>query len=683
MRDRSISRRAALSLLPAPLFSQQVQYRDYSRCLPDYLRQLVAQAVATRDAALAKLTTVEAIKQRQQWVRKTFWQLTGGEPEKTPLNLRVTAGFERSTYRVEKLLYESQPGVFVSANLYIPKAGRAPYPGVLFQMGHANNGKASGLYQKCCQGMAQLGFVVLAFDPMGQGERVNYPQADSPATRLRSADDEHTHPGQQMLLLGETATKMQAWDAVRSLDVLASLPMVDPKRLSSTGNSGGGTVTMFLTAIDDRLACAAPSCPNSENFACPDFNPPGSTDDAEQNFVNAGPVGFDRWDLLYPMAPKPLLITLSGKDFFGTYSSNYIKNGRAEFARLKSAYQRLGSNNLQWFESPLPHGLVYTMRMEIYKFLVQHLQGGKPPEEEPPTKPEADETLLVDPKGNVVRTKHHVFLSEKQIKRTPADLKTLLGLGELPTSPRNQKLSQVQAEGCTIEAGEVAVTDKVWAPYWIYRPRRVQKADEMILMLDSAGRNAKWAEEGLCHQLAQKGLNVCSMDVRAIGDLLPEAGRGATRQSIPHATEHAYAWASVMLGKPLVGQRVTDILALIRSMPGIQFTVVANGRLTIPALFAAAMEPRVAKLYLAGGLASFRHLIEVEQYREPFASFIPNILLHTDLPEVAKLMKGTLSLGGMMDARTATLQPALMERLYPNAKLFPDAAFMAERISGL
>src|SRR5204863_2909169 len=199
---------------------------------------------------------------------------------------------DRAEYRLEKIVYGSQPGFHAAANLYTPTAGEPPFPGVLFQMGHSTNGKAYGVYQQCCQGLAQLGYMVLAFDPMGQGERTYYPRPNGVTTRLRSADDEHTKPGKQLLLVGDTATRMQAWDAFRSLDVLASHPLVDPERLASTGQSGGGTLTMFLIATDNRLASAAVSSGITENFACENFNAPGSVDDAEQNFIDAGPVGF-------------------------------------------------------------------------------------------------------------------------------------------------------------------------------------------------------------------------------------------------------------------------------------------------------------------------------------------------------------------------------------------------------
>src|SRR5439155_10982724 len=140
-------------------------YRDYSRCLPDYLRELAQRAYLARNRELAKLTTPAAIRARQKWVHETFWNLAGGMPERTPLNARTLGTVERQGYRIEKVLYESVPQFHVSANLYIPATGRAPYPGVLFQMGHAGNGKAYDSYQRCCQGLARLGYVVLAFDP--------------------------------------------------------------------------------------------------------------------------------------------------------------------------------------------------------------------------------------------------------------------------------------------------------------------------------------------------------------------------------------------------------------------------------------------------------------------------------------------------------------------------------------
>ena len=299
---------AAGALLRAPAFSQKsfpgTAYRDYPRCLPDYLRDLAQQVYQRRNREIERLKTPEAIRARQRWARETFWKLAGAELERTPLDAQKIGSFERAGYRVDKVLYQSRPRFHVPANLYVPTSGAPPYPAVLFQMGHSDNGKEYQQYQRCCQGLARLGYVVLAFDPMGQGERVYYPDSAGTHTRLSSSDDEHTVPGKQMLLMGDTCARLQVWDAMRSLDYLASLPMVDTKHIGSTGQSGGGTLTMLLMAADDRLAAAAVCSGNTENIACANFNPPGSTDDAEQDFPGGGPLGFDRWDTMYPFAPS-------------------------------------------------------------------------------------------------------------------------------------------------------------------------------------------------------------------------------------------------------------------------------------------------------------------------------------------------------------------------------------------
>jgi len=225
------------------------RFRVYARCLPDYLAGLARDAYQRRNAALALVKSPAEVRARQEWARRTLWELIGGEPERPSLETRQAGAFERTGYRLEKLSYESRPGLRIPANLYIPTTSEGPFPGVLFQMGHSLNGKAYESYQKCCQGLARLGYVVLAFDPMGQGERT-YLQAGD-------ADEEHSRAGRQMLLVGDTAARLQLWDAVRSLDVLAAQSMVDPKRLASMGQSGGATLTMLLVNMRGSVTSSA------------------------------------------------------------------------------------------------------------------------------------------------------------------------------------------------------------------------------------------------------------------------------------------------------------------------------------------------------------------------------------------------------------------------------------------
>jgi dienelactone hydrolase len=649
---RTLAAGAGTSVIPArgqqPAKPGIIGYREYARCLPDAIRMLAAEAYDRRTAQIRKLTSAAAIRERQKWARETFWKIAGGMPDRTPLNIRNTGGFEREKYRVEKLVFESRPDEWISANLYIPKNGAAPFPGVLFHMGHSGNGKAADTYQRCCQGLVQLGFVVLAFDPMGQGERINYPGPDG-LTRLASPDLEHTVAGMQMLLLGETAAGMQTWDAVRSLDVLAAHPLVDSKRLASTGQSGGATITMMLAAVDDRLACAAVSSGNTENFACANFHPPGSTDDAEQNFIGSGPLGFDRWDLLWPFAPKPLLILASAKDFFGTYSPNYEDNGLEEYGRLDAAYRLLKKPDyLARFESPLPHGLSYVLRLEIYRWLTRWLQDGPRIDQEPPVAPEPDRNLWATASGSVARDlgSKTPFQSSRETARSiktpskPADLRSLLGMERMPGRPHLRELSRVPSRDCEILAVEIPTAARVWAPAWIFVPK--QPVRRLLIVVEPKGRNSQWMEGGLYQRLAAAGTAVCAPDVRGIGDLRAEFSSGAPDYMGEHENEENYAWASLMLGRSLLGQRVTDLVAVIQALSAGKWggspLLAARGQLTIPALCAASLAPEIAGLYLEDHLISWRSLAETEIYHHPFANFVPNVLKSTDLPEIAAAM---------------------------------------------
>ncbi len=656
-----MTRRQILSLLAVP--EARAAYRDYSRCLPDHLRERALRAYAARNREIAKLTTAEAIRARQKWARTTFLKLVGDLPERAPLNARSFGTIERDGYKIEKILYESVPQFHIPANLYIPTTGKPPYPGVLFQMGHTNNGKAGDTYQWCCQGLARLGFLVLGFDPMGQGERIYYPGSTPTRTRLQSSDDEHTTPGRQMLLMGDTCSRLQLWDAIRSLDYLAAHPLVDPKRIGGTGQSGGATLTMLLAAADDRLAAAAIMMGNTENFACADFNPPGSADDAEQNLVGGAPAGLDRWDLLYPLAPKPLLIEVSAKDFFGTYSASYISSGTEEFGKLHGVYTTLGApGRISWNETPLPHGLSYDSRLKVYSWFGRWLKGeSKEIVEDPHTDPERDATLYVSPVGSVVKSfggKTPFQLNrERKVERRPVPLDALLAVKRPSAGLRGTVLRRVPSRGLDIEAWEVNSDTKVWIPAFVMLPRKSDDSKPVVVSLETGGRNLRWREGDLYQNMALQGCPVCAADVRGIGDLAPEFSHGFPGYARKHEEEENYAWGSLMMGEPLVGQRVTDILALVQALAnhpalaGRKVRLAAQGKLTVPAIFAAALTPRIDSLYLADPLISFRGIVDSEHYSVSFANFVPKILLTTDLPElVAGLAPRAVTLAGTVDA---------------------------------
>ena len=355
---------------------------------------------------LAALKTKADAEAYVQSVRGKIRESFGPFPEKTPLNARVTKVVERDAYKIENVLFESRPGFLVSANLYIPKGRRFPLPGVVGSCGHSANGKAIDTYQSFCQGLARLGYVVLIFDPIGQGERMQYVDADWKPIR-GTGTAEHNYAGIQQVLVDERFCTWRAWDAVRALDYLVTREEVDRRHLGITGNSGGGTMTTWLCGLDDRWTMAAPSCfvtelrRNMENELGADM---------EQIPPRALALGLDHEDFLAALAPKPVIILAKEKDYFDA------RGNEAAYERLKRLYRLLGAeNNVSYFIGPTYHGYSQENREAMYRWF-NRCTGISDARTEPKLVLEKDETLWCTPHGQVaaLRSKPiHDFTREK------------------------------------------------------------------------------------------------------------------------------------------------------------------------------------------------------------------------------------------------------------------------------
>ena len=204
----------------------------------------------------ATLLSPETARERGEQLLENYRQIVGELPqEKTPLNAKVTGLINFVGYRVEKVIFESRPNHHVTAALYVPTTGPGPFPGVVMACGHAATGKGSDLYQKACALLALNGFTVLNYDPISQGERhqmLNAPRHGTTTHCLLNAGS---------VLVGRSVVGYEVWDGIRSIDYLLSRDEVDKsKPVGMTGNSGGGTQTTFLMALDNRIGPAAPSC---------------------------------------------------------------------------------------------------------------------------------------------------------------------------------------------------------------------------------------------------------------------------------------------------------------------------------------------------------------------------------------------------------------------------------------
>ena len=261
-----------------------------------------------------KLLNKDTLPSYQKKIRKAFLDAIGGLPDSnTPLNAEITGVIKCDGYIIQKIIFQSRPKVYVTVNMYIPDNLTGKNAAVQFLCGHSREAKGYPEYQKVCQYLVNAGFIVLAQDPVGQGERFSYYNSESKAFDVNWGVPEHDYAGIQCLAVGDGVSRYFVHDSMRGIDYLLSRPEVDPKRIGVTGNSGGGTQTSMMMLCDDRIAAAAPTTfiMNRSSYMYT-----GQAQDSEQIWKGFTSKGFDHEDILLAFAPKPLIVNAVTYDFF-------------------------------------------------------------------------------------------------------------------------------------------------------------------------------------------------------------------------------------------------------------------------------------------------------------------------------------------------------------------------------
>lgn len=270
-----------------------------------------------RRTAWARVRTEGDLLRLQADTRSRLLEILGGLPETTtPLNARITGTIPKDGYRIEKLVFESLPGLHVTALLYVPEGSSGPRPAVLVACGHSPLGKAFPNYQEISGRLARRGYVVLCWDPVGQGERSQYWDAARGRSRYNLVCGEHAVLGNLALLAGASLNRFMVWDGMRAVDYLLTRPEVDPKRISITGTSGGGLESTYIGALDTRIGVVAPSCFVTSlpmRMANRIFEDPDS--DPEQDPFRLVSAGIDHAGLLLLAYPRPVIVSAAVKDF--------------------------------------------------------------------------------------------------------------------------------------------------------------------------------------------------------------------------------------------------------------------------------------------------------------------------------------------------------------------------------
>ena len=345
-----------------------IGFSDAPNSLYHHLAKQAFDILDKRTDKIAGLHSLADWKRRQDWLKETLMDIIGPFPEKTPLNGKVLRIIKKDFYKVEHIVYEAQPGFFVTSSMFIPvslkKRGRSPV--VIYCSGHDSVGYRNTVYQHVILNLVKKGFIVFAFDPVGQGERLEYYDPKTGKSLIGGPTAEHSYPGTQAFITGSSMARYMIWDGIRAVDYLLTRPEVDSERIGITGRSGGGTQSAYIAAMDERIIAAAPECYiTSFTRLLQSIGP----QDAEQNLFNGIKRGIDHADLLSIRAPKPILMITTTRDIFS------IQGARETAKEVSIIYKTYGKeSNFGMVEDDALHASTKKNREAMYTFFQKHLK---------------------------------------------------------------------------------------------------------------------------------------------------------------------------------------------------------------------------------------------------------------------------------------------------------------------
>lgn len=632
------------------------------KMMSHYLRGLAQQEFESWKQRYEQLKTPEQIAEYQKGLRERFIEAVGGLPERTPLNPQVTGVVQRDGYRVEKILFESQPKHYVSAVLFLPDAQKhsPPYPGVLVPCGHSDNGKAHDTYQTMGALLALNGMAALVFDPIDQGERG---QLLSEWPKL-SGTRAHLMLGVGSTLLGRNTARFEIWDGMRAIDYLQSRPEVDAKRIGCTGNSGGGTQTSYLMSLDERIVAAAPSCYITGFERLLDTIGP---QDAEQNIHGQIAFGMDHADYLMMRAPTPILICAATKDFFdigGTWNM---------FRYAKRLYTRLGfAERIELMENDAEHNYNQLQRQSVVRWMSRWLLKKDEAITEPQIKLLSEEEIRCAPGGQVMSIEgarstydlnrdYEKDLTERRKQLWAAkdraelleQVRSIAGVRRLAEIPQPQVVTSgvIERKGYSIKKMTLTLQDGIYLPALMFVPAKPSRGQSPVLYVHERGKAADAEPGGPIETLAKAGRQVLAVDVRSVGETYQSKQKSSAEAVGPNGKDVDTAY---LLGRSYVGMRAEDVLICARFLQAEQagpVDLIAVGNVGVPALHAAALEPELfGSVKLVRSLVSWANVIALGRSSNQQVNAVLGALRVYDLANLAAILGEKLMIEQPLDA---------------------------------
>ncbi|XZE51669.1 alpha/beta hydrolase family protein [Planctomycetaceae bacterium SH139] len=665
----NLSAQSSIAVLP------QVSDADPAGLMQTWLMQRAAQAFGRWESRYESLKTPAQIAAYQTQMRQQFVDALGGFPERTPLNARVTGTVQRDGYRVEKVLFESEPHNFVSGLCFVPDAERfqAPYPGVLVVCGHSANGKGYDGYQTATAMLAKHGIVGFIIDPICQGERLQHFNPDG-SVRVASSTQGHTLLGLGAILLGKNTATTEIWDGMRAIDYLQQRPDVDGELIGCMGNSGGGTQTAYLMALDDRIKAASPACYITTFEAL--LNTIGPQD-AEQNIFAQLDWGMEHSDYLLMRAPTPILMCTATQDFFS------IEGAWTSFRRGKRLFGRLGHpERIGLVEVDEPHGWHRPLREAAVQWMVRWLAGRDELIREPKLELLSAAELQVTPTGQVLQIEgaksigtlqleefQQLNQARKQLWATPKialarvrELSNIRPLDDIP-APTVRKLETIERDGIAIQPLVLTGDAGVPLPALLYQPTVTTPLKGQLIYLHEAGKQASIEQQDTplsALHYAKLGYQVLALDVRGIGETAP---RDAVWYHPRFGADGKHLAIAYLLGENYIGMRAEDLLIAARWLQT-QASVEANDRANVTplalvaigklgpvALHAAALQPSMfAKVTIFNSINTWETIFSSLTSQDQFVNCIHGAARVYDLQDLINQLGDQIEMINVVDA---------------------------------
>lgn len=577
-------------------------------------------------------------------VRQKFKSVVGELPQKANLNAKTTGVIQKDGYHIEKIVYQSFSNHRVTANLYLPN-GKGKFPSVLLFCGHEDLAKATLSYQQTAILFAKNGFVVFLIDPISQSERVQL--TDSTGKSLtRGATTEHTLLNLSSNLLGTSAAAYQLFDNICALDYLVTRPEVDPNKIGCIGNSGGAMQAIYFAAFDDRVKIIAPCSYLASREKT--LETTGAADGCAQ-IPNEGLVQLEMSDYLIAAAPKPILV-LAGRfdfiDYNGTLQS---------FGDLKKVYKSLNSSDkLSLFTHDDGHGISKPKREAAIQWFRKWFYNDNKPIIEADLETLTATQLFATPSGKVntsytdevnIVQQNELFYQQKaklraQFAQQPIAYRKKRVESLLGIKPNLEKL-EIENLG----KGKIGHNDIKYEWFVLRKKNEIplplrtyQQASPPKRIIISINDNAQQRDSLISHWLDTKSDAILiSVDLRGTGETTDKPEMNDPKY---FSKDYRNAILALHIGKPLVGQRVIDILNVVefikknKNFKDLPITINATGLVAIPALHALFLESAIKNINVNQSIVSYQGMLSQPLAKDRYGVVIANILSYYDLPDL-------------------------------------------------